>query len=61
MQTHDNTDPGRVKAPLELIKPGNKPGDDGNWRWTFDGDDVVRQFRVLGVWVTEERTSITTP
>jgi hypothetical protein len=52
MRTSDNTDPGKVKSPFELIKPGNKPGDNGNYRLTFSGADVLEQLKVSGTWTT---------
>jgi len=38
---------------LEIIKEGSVAGDDGNWRFFIDGDDLKTQRRESGTWVSK--------
>lgn len=38
---------------IELIKSGNRAGDDGNLKLSFDGTNVLEQFKVSGSWTTK--------
>ena len=39
-----------VESPVEILKPGNQPGDEGNWRLIIDGNDIKLQQKVSGIW-----------
>ncbi len=39
-----------VESPVEILKPGNQPGDNGNWRLIIVGNDIKLQQKVSGIW-----------
>ena len=40
-----------VESPVEILKPGNQPGDEDNWRIIIVGKDIQMEHRESGSWV----------
>lgn len=44
----------QVFSPVEIIKPGNVPGDDDNWQLKIVGDNLQILYKVGVTWKKSE-------
>ena len=44
-----------VGEEFEILASGNSVGDDGNWKFMVDGNDLELYKKISGSWVTKAR------